>query len=308
VLFVLFLWRTDLRVLGEALTQVDWWPVVLSLALMPFFLIVKAWRWQIIMRELGLQPPSIWVLSRIYTVGLFLGGTTPGQSGDFAKALYVRDAKNPMPSLLFSIFVERLCDVAAMAVLAFIGLAALADSLDASSKASIQQVTILVAVIIFAMLPALLIRHSRNWGFGLVRIIVPARWKARFDAITQQFDALDIGGRTAIALILTTSGSALSTAIRIALLFTAMDLTRIPLAAVLGSTGQIALLQALPISISGLGIREAVLIGLLNAHGYASAYAIALSGLFLIINVQHILVGFAVSLRYPIPSEVASNA
>jgi uncharacterized protein (TIRG00374 family) len=308
VLFVLFLWRTDLRVLGEALTQVDWWPVVLSLALMPFFLIVKAWRWQIIMRELGLQPPSIWVLSRIYTVGLFLGGTTPGQSGDFAKALYVRDAQNPMPSLLFSIFVERLCDVAAMAVLAFIGLAALADSLDASSKAIIQQVTILVAVIIFAMLPALLIRHSRNWGFGLVRIIVPARWKARFDAITQQFDALDIGGRTAIALILTTSGSALSTAIRIALLFTAMDLTRIPLAAVLGSTGQIALLQALPISVSGLGIREAVLIGLLNAHGYASAYAIALSGLFLIINVQHILVGFAVSLRYPIPSEVPSNA
>lgn len=308
VLFVLFLWRTDLRVLGEALTQVNWWPVVLSLALMPFFIIVKAWRWQIIMRELGLQPPSIWVLSRIYTVGLFLGGTTPGQSGDFAKALYVRDAKNPMPSLLFSIFVERLCDVAAMAVLAFVGLAALADSLDASSKASIQQVTILVAVIIFAMLPALLIRRSRNWGFELVRIIVPTRWKTRFDAITQQFDALDIGGRTAIALILTTSGSALSTAIRIALLFTAMDLTRIPLAAVLGSTGQIALLQALPISVSGLGIREAVLIGLLNAHGYASAYAIALSGLFLIINVQHILVGFAVSLRYPIPSEVPSNA
>jgi len=308
LLFVLFLWRTDLRVLGEALTQVNWWPVAVSLALMPFFIVIKAWRWQIIMHELGLQPPSIWVLCRIYTVGLFLGGTTPGQSGDFAKALYVRNAQNPMPSLLFSIFVERLCDVAAMAVLAFVGLAALADSLDASSKASIQQVTILVAVIIFAMLPALLIRRSRNWGFSVMRVVVPTRWKPRFDTLVQQFDALDISGRAAAALVLTTCGSAFSTAIRIALLFTAMDLTRIPLAAVLGSTGQIALLQALPISVSGLGIREAVLIGLLNAHGYASAYAIALSGLFLIINVEHILVGFAVSLRYPIPSEVPSNA
>ncbi|NBU63894.1 MAG: UPF0104 family protein [Chloroflexia bacterium] len=307
LLFVLFLWRTDLRVLAEALTQVNWVPVVVSLALMPFFIIIKAWRWQIIMRELGLQPPSIWILCNIYMVGLFLGGTTPGQSGDFAKALYVRNAQNPMPSLLFSIFVERLCDVAAMAVLAFVGLAALADSLDASSKASIQRVTILVAVIIFAMLPVLLIRRSRNLGFGLVRKIVPTGWQPRFDNITQQFDALDISARAAVALILTTSGSALSTAIRIALLFTAMDLTRIPLAAVIGSTGQIALLQALPISVSGLGIREAVLIGLLNAHGYASAFAIALSGLFLIINVEHILVGFAVSLRYPIPSEVPAN-
>ena len=82
-----------------------------------------------------------------------------------------------------------------------------------------------------------------------------------------------------------------------------MALTAIPLAAVLGSTGQIALLQALPISVSGLGVREAVLIGLLHAHGYDSAYAIALSGLFLIINVEHIIVGFLVSLRYPIPTE-----
>lgn len=308
LLFGLFLWRTDLHVLGVALTQVNWWPVAVSLALMPFFVVVKAWRWQIIMHELKLQPPSIWTLCRVYTVGLFLGGTTPGQSGDFAKALYVRNDQNPMPSLLFSIFVERLCDVAAMAVLAFIGLAALADSLDAQSKASIQQVTILVALIIFAMLPALLIRRSRNWSFAMLRVAVPNRWKPRFDAITTQFDALDVGGQTAIALVLTTCGSALSTAIRIALLFTAMDLTRIPLAAVIGSTGQIALLQALPISISGLGIREAVLIGLLNTHGYSSAYAIALSGLFLIINVEHILVGFAVSLRYPIPSGATTNA
>lgn len=302
VLFVVFLWRTDLSLLLSALTNVNWWPVSLSLALMPFFIIVKAWRWQIIMRELGLNPPSVWELCRIYTVGLFLGGTTPGQSGDFAKALYIRNAQRPMPSLLFSIFVERLCDVAAMAILAFIGLAALADTLDAASKATIQRTTILVAVVIFVMLPVLLIRKSRNVLFRMVRQIVPRRWHPRFDTITHQFNALNISGRSAAVLVLSTSMSGLSTAIRIALLFYAMALTRIPLAAVLGSTGQIALLQALPISVSGLGIREAVLIGLLQTHGYESAYAIALSGLFLIINVEHIIVGFLVSLRYPIPT------
>ncbi|MFN5929389.1 MAG: lysylphosphatidylglycerol synthase transmembrane domain-containing protein, partial [Roseiflexaceae bacterium] len=254
LLFIVFLWRTDLSLLWKALANVDWWPVALSLALMPFFIIVKAWRWQVIMRELGLTPPDVWQLSRIYTIGLFLGGTTPGQSGDFAKALYLRAPHRPMPSLLFSIFVERLCDVAAMAVLAFIGLAALADTLDAASKATIQQTTITVAVIIFAMLPVLLIRRSRNILFGVLRMAVPRRWHTRYDGITQQFDALNISATSAAVLVLSTSLSGLSTAIRIALLFTAMALTAIPLAAVLGSTGQIALLQALPISVSGIGI------------------------------------------------------
>ncbi|MEY2845461.1 MAG: hypothetical protein RL076_1007 [Chloroflexota bacterium] len=308
LLFVIFLWRTDLSLLWSALNDVDWWPVALSLALMPFFIIVKAWRWHVILRELGLQPPGVWHLSRIYTIGLFLGGTTPGQSGDFAKALYLRAPQRPMPSLLFSIFVERLCDVAAMAVLAFIGLAALADTLDATSRAAIQQTTIGVATVIFAMLPVLLIRKSRNMLFGMLRYAVPRRWHTRYDGITQQFDALNISGASAAILVVSTTLSGLSTAIRIALLFTAMALTAIPLAAVLGSTGQIALLQALPISVSGIGIREAVLIGLLQAHGYASAYAIALSGLFLIINVEHIIVGFLVSLRYPIPAGTDDHA
>lgn len=79
LLFVLFLWRTDLQVLGAALTHVNWWPVAISLALMPIFIVIKAWRWQIIMRELGLQPPSIWTLCLIYNIGMFWGAQPPAK-------------------------------------------------------------------------------------------------------------------------------------------------------------------------------------------------------------------------------------
>ena len=302
LLFGLFLWRTDINAIWSSLQNVIWTPVIVSLALMPFFIIIKAWRWRIIMNELGLAPPSVGALSRIYTVGLFLGGTTPGQSGDFAKALYLRDTTRPMSSLLFSIFIERLCDVAAMAVMALIGLAALAHTLDVSMQATVQNTTLLMAAVIFMMLPALLIKRSRDWGIGLMRRLVPARFTPTFDRITNQFGALDIKMQPALLLVVATTGSAVSTAIRIALLFYAMELSRIPLSAILGVTGQISLLQALPISISGIGIRDAVLIGLLQSYDYASAVAIALSGLFLLINIEHIIVGFLYSLRYPIPS------
>ena len=302
-LFVLFLMRTDVNAIVASLRDVQWLPVAISLGLMPFFIIVKAWRWRIILLELGLQPPSVWTLSRIYTVGLFLGGTTPGQSGDFVKALYLRNTERKMPSLLFSIFVERLCDVAAMAVMAFIGISALATSLDAQSRITVQATTTIVAIAIFVMLPVLLIRRSRDYVFLIGRKVLPQRFRQRYDGITQQFDALDVGFSPAVRLVVATMGSALSTAIRIWLLFVAMNVGRVTLSAILGATGQISLLQALPISVSGIGIRDAVLVGLLRTYAYPDAYALALSGLFLLINVQHIIVGFLFSLRYPIPSE-----
>lgn len=307
VLLVFFLWHTDLTLLATSLQQVDWWPVVISLVLMPFFIIVKAWRWRIILHELDLNPPGIGYLSSIYTVGLFLGSTTPGQSGDFAKSLYLRTPARPMPSLLFSIFVERLCDVAAMAVMALIGLASIATTFPADAQQSIQIATVALAVLIFSMLPAILMRTSRQWVLGVMRLLVPGRWRESYDRITEQFRPLNIGGRAAGMLVVATLGSALSTAIRIMLLFWALGLERIPLPAILGSTGQISLLQALPISVSGLGVREAVLIGLLSAYDYASAFAIALSGLFMLINIEHIIVGFLFSLRYPIPTHTEST-
>lgn len=307
ILFGLFLWRTDINAIWASLQNVVWLPVIISLALMPFFIIIKAWRWRIIMHELGLNPPAVSDLSKIYTVGLFLGGTTPGQSGDFAKALYLRDNTRPMSSLLFSIFIERLCDVAAMAVMALIGLAALAHTLDASMQATVQNSTLIMAAIIFLMLPALLIKRSRDWGISLARLLIPGRFKQTFDDITGKFAALDIKITPALMLLVATSGSAISTAIRIALLFYAMELSRIPLSAILGVTGQISLLQALPISISGIGIRDAVLIALLQSYDYSSAIAIALSGLFLLINIEHIIIGFIYSLRYPIPSREEPN-
>ncbi|MFZ9858639.1 MAG: lysylphosphatidylglycerol synthase transmembrane domain-containing protein [Roseiflexaceae bacterium] len=307
LLFVLFLWRTDVNAIWTSLQNVLWMPVIVSLALMPFFIIIKAWRWRIIMQEIGLHPPAVRELSKIYTVGLFLGGTTPGQSGDFAKALYLRDSTRPMSSLLFSIFIERLCDVAAMAVMALIGLAAIAHTLDTSMQATVQNSTLIMAAIIFIMLPALLIKRSRDWGINILRLVVPQRFKPTFDDITSKFAALDIKIVPALMLLVATMGSAISTAIRIALLFYAMELSRIPLSAILGVTGQISLLQALPISISGIGIRDAVLIALLQSYDYASAIAIALSGLFLLINIEHIIIGFLYSLRYPIPNREESH-
>ena len=61
----------------------------------------------------------------------------------------------------------------------------------------------------------------------------------------------------------------------------------------------ISILQVLPISFSGVGVRDALLIPVLAAYGYGRDQALALSALFLLLNLEHILIGFLASLRFP---------
>jgi len=96
--------------------------------------------------------------------------------------------------------------------------------------------------------------------------------------------------------------------VRIYLLYLALPLDRVPLLAIISSTALIAILQALPISFSGIGVRDAVLIAVLGQYGYEKELAIILSALFLLLNIEHIIVGFLVSLRYPLGAPPEATA
>jgi len=47
-------------------------------------------------------------------------------------------------------------------------------------------------------------------------------------------------------------------------------------------------------------VRDAILVLVLGRYGYSTEQALTLSALFLVINIEHIIVGFLVSLRYPL--------
>jgi uncharacterized membrane protein YbhN (UPF0104 family) len=86
------------------------------------------------------------------------------------------------------------------------------------------------------------------------------------------------------------------------LLFAALGLS-IPLFSVFAVITLIAIFQVLPISIAGFGVREALLILTLQHYGYRIEDALSLSLLLLLLNIQQIVVGFVVSLLFPIPVE-----
>jgi uncharacterized membrane protein YbhN (UPF0104 family) len=201
---------------------------------------------------------------------------------------------------LFSIVLDRLFDFAIMALLAVVGLVALVDIFPVSMQTPLRTATFLFAAVIFSATPLLMARRPREWMLGLVGRWLPGRLAGLVERIREQFAPLDLRAKPLVGLMGASVLSALSTIVRVGILYWTMPLGHIPLVAIIGSTAVIAILQALPISFAGVGVRDAVLIALLQYYGYTSEQALLLSVQFLLINIEHILIGFLVSLRYPL--------
>jgi uncharacterized membrane protein YbhN (UPF0104 family) len=151
-----------------------------------------------------------------------------------------------------------------------------------------------------ALTTVLVARAPREWMLTVVLPRLAPRLKASLDRWNSQLASLSlrpplIGAVTAASLI-----SAGFTFLRLWLLFLALGLSAVPFYVVVGASALIAVLQVLPISIAGVGLRDAVLIAILIPYGYTSDQALILSALFLLVNIEHIVVGFIVSFWYPL--------
>lgn len=308
VLLVFFLWRSDPAALLASMQGLVIWPIVVSLALFPVFIGVKSWRWNLVMRELGLDPPPLRFAMVLYTIGLYAGGVTPGQSGDFIKGWYLRDRGLPLAPVLFSILLDRLFDFVVMALLALVGLVALVDVFPPDLQAPLRTATLAFAAAIFLTTPLLMARGPRNWLLSAVAPRMPARVRALMERLQGQFAALSLRPRPLAGLLGASALSATSTLVRVGLLYLTLPLDRIPLLAIIGTTALIAILQALPISFAGVGVRDAVLIALFQRYGYTTEQALLISAQFLLINIEHIILGFLVSLRYPLATDAERAA
>lgn len=301
-----FLLTTDIAKIVGHLRGLHWAPLLLSLALYPVMVAIKTWRWTGVMRSLGIDPPPLGLCAKLYMIGLFLGGATPGQAGDFLKAWYLRDRGRPLAPGLLSILLDRLFDLLAMAVLSLLGLSAFAHRFPGPLRTAVQGAAIGLAAATVAGMLVLMARGPRDRLMRGVMRLAPRRVRAAMERWRGQLDGPGVTPLHLGSLLVATAGAAAVTIARLWLLFAVLDLD-IPLVAMIAAIALISVLQVLPISFAGLGVREAVLIAALGGFGYGADHALALSALFLVINLQHILIGFLVSLRHPVGGAPAGD-
>ncbi len=295
---------TNLGDVWAALRLTRWWLVALSCALVVPFLMLKAWRWQLILRaaDIWLPLPDA---TALYSIGIFLGIVTPGQAGDMVKAWYLRQRGYPLSTGLTSVVVDRLFDVGIMGSLAATGLYFFWDVLPGGKVLNV----LVVAVLLVAVLVGLSLAGSarlRALVFGqLLPRVLPAGIQARLATLTglalTPRQLAQVGAVSALGLALTF--------VRCYLLFLALG-QPIAVGPFVALIAIIALVGTA--SPAGVGTRDgALVLGLAAILGQPLAavrpLALSVSALLLLLNLLNILAGFLFSLRYPINEALAAQ-
>lgn len=280
---LVLLLKIDLSETFSLLRRANLWLIALSVLGFIPFLLVKAWRWQIVLRDLGVSI-SFREAVRLYALGLGAGMITPGNVGDAVKAAYFRE--RGFSQAVISVVLDRIWDVLILLLLAGSGIFLF-------SQIALAQ-WLMLALLIGGTVAALIVTiHPRTQKI-LFQFFLRLRKKQDARAYTP-------ATLTPPQVLVQFAISVLATAIVYARLFlvaAALGLFLAPLPFVAGmSLASIA--QLIAIAPFGLGPREGILLLLAPSLGITAAQALALSALLFLLLLVNGIVGFVVWLFEP---------
>ncbi len=276
LLFAAIVWRTGPAKIAVAFRGAHPAPFVAALAFSAALALAKSLRWRMLLVGAGLPTP-LPTVARRFLVGNFLGLATPGRVGDFAKALYFAGrGDNSLARASATILVDRMLDVL---VLVLFGAAVLLA----------QRGALIALPLVAAALFALLLAAKRRAGERVLRRFFEAatpgghreRVGGEFAAFYAQVAALVTRRRLALPL----AAAALAYAFLVAgvskiaeALGLALPLTFVGTTVILAT-----FVSLLPISIGGLGSREAVFIACFAQRGLPAESAVSISLAFFVV-------------------------
>jgi uncharacterized protein (TIRG00374 family) len=294
--------KLDVGKVVANLLQANLWLVGLSVVLVFPFIALKAWRWQLILHDLGLTVPFS-VAYRLYAVGLSAGSFTPGQAGDAIKAWYLREHGFSLSAGLVSIVLDRLFDVAVLIMLAASGLSALGSDFFSELPALLVLLVGTVAALVALSVPAL---RDRLLGVALKVVLSKSRKNPEPESAISQSTANEGGNNTLppvkqvrlLSVFGLTIVASLLALIRIWFLALALGINLNPLQ-VIAASSLATVVALIPFSVGGIGVRDLALIGILGKLGYSQEQAVSLSSFVLLLTLINLVVGYLIWARRP---------
>lgn len=289
---VLFL-KIDLRETFALLGSANVWLIGLAVIGFVPFLLVKAWRWQIILGNLGV-PIRFWEALRLYALGLGAGMLTPGNVGDAIKVAYFRE--RGFSQAVISVVLDRIWDVLILLLLASSGIFLF-------SQIAVAQWLMLGLLIGGTVVLLIVTIHPRtqHWLFQMFMRLRKNKSEAR---------AYVAATLTPKQVLVQFGLSVLATFVVYARLFlvaTALGIFLFPLPFV-AAMSFASIAQLLAILPFGVGPREGVLLLLAPTLGITPAQALALSALLFLLLLVNGIVGLAVWLLEPKQRTVGEEA
>jgi uncharacterized membrane protein YbhN (UPF0104 family) len=304
-LLAFFLSRVDIVHLFRALSSAQFDYIVAALLIYLFGQFVSSLRWALLARTLGFSNPYR-DFATIYFIGMFFSLFAPSTvGGDVGRVIYLaRDGANareetnasPLASATVSVLVDR---AVGMAVLIWIGAAAVAAFPDYALPAAIRYATFAIALGFMLGLFSLpvLSRVLAGRNNRILKTLLLAvenyrhHWRALFQAM-----ALSVIVHLLQSWIHVLLGRSLDAEIPLSYAFIIYPL--------------VGTFSALPVSLNGIGLREGGYLFLLTRIGVSSEKAIAFGLLWFIIVALDSLVGGLIFVlrKRPAPAAAAPEA
>ncbi len=273
VMLGILLLQSDLGRLGALAKEANLPLIIVSLGANFPLIAIKAFRLKVILRphavsyEFGKAYLAYW--SSIY-----LGLLTPGRLGEFARVAYVRRDCNVSTSQgLSSVLTDRILDL--YALLAFGGIAIM------NLKVKAIHFWVPVCAALFLTLPLALFLHPysfsllRRYGRGLgklgEKVFAGDQWLSRMRSSLCQLSWSRLAGAICLTILAYTLFF-----VQCYLIALALDL-QLGLIEVTYVSAMGSLVTLLPISISGLGTREAAIVAYLHTLGVPQEMALGFS-------------------------------
>lgn len=303
VIFIFILSQIDLNKLLQIITEINPYLLALALAVNGIIILLKSLKWKFIVNTIA---PRFTLYQSVigFLVGFSLSIITPGKIGDFVKALYVKDKEHSLGEALSTVIIERLIDIIFLFLFGFLALLILFNIMGIEIL-SFGIMAVLGTCLIFGVY----ILFNKTLISKILRpffnIIVPASFKNKVSDIYNEFynglHKFIHNRRAAVSSISIGLISWVFTPIYAYLIALSIQLD-ISFLLIAISVPIISILDLLPISISGIGTRDAALIFLFGIESISAEQTIAFSLLYLLLSYWFVaLIGAVCWLKYPIP-------
>ena len=287
IVFVLILWNLDLSRVFQSFADLNAYFLLMALALQVPIITLKALKWKILIRSYSVDFPMVRAVTS-WLVGFSIGIMTPGRMGDLARAYYLK-GRLPLGKSLTTVIADRIIDVlvlisfSALGVIIFVSLYATGMGYGLFLPLLSLLFIGLVTGIYVMTRKGIMMRVLRPF----YRRFIPERYGKEVSKVFHDFygglgDMKKRGGLV-IASVCICAVTWVLGFVQVYVLSLSMDID-LSLVFIVSIIPIITLLDALPISFSGIGTRDAAMIFFFGFISLTSESAVSFSLLILLFN------------------------
>lgn len=285
-LIILVISRIDLREAVEVFGSANLFRVVVSFLVLMALVFYSAYRWYFLLSEEAKKKVGYSVVLKMTWVGGALGMFLPGIVGiDGIKIAGVANTSGASHAFA-SVFVDRLLGIFSLGLFVLLGLMVYPEF----QQPIVLALSFFFVILALLFLPVATSRFMRRETFRWSRLLLPKKiQRILFPVIfrvTREFRIYRGNPVKLLVGLLLAIGFQAVRIINVAIVCWAFDVS-VPIGFLIVVIPLVLFLQLLPISISGIGVREASLVFFFGKIGIAAPVALAISAM---IFIQGILV------------------